>query len=113
MGHGTGMGVGRVHLGAVLVDMLRLQQEQQEDIEKGLELHHHSWQLVGLRNHLHHHLKSEQQNISIVPYSKSSQSHLIDIEYVLLTAPLALLSSKSFLGTAGRFGVSSIRLSAE
>ena len=69
MGHGTGMGVGRVHLGAVLVDMLRLQQEQQEDIGKGLDLHHHSLQLVWLRIHLRHHPKSEQQNISFLPYS--------------------------------------------
>ena len=60
--HGTGMGVGRVRLGAVQEDMLRLQQQEQqeEDIGKGLEgLHHHSWQLGGLRNHLHHHLKRE------------------------------------------------------
>ena len=52
--HGTGMGVGRVYPGEVLVDMQK--PRQWEDIGKGLELErHHSWQLVELKNH--HHLQ--------------------------------------------------------
>ena len=54
VGHGTGMGVGRVYPGEVLVDMQK--PRQWEDIGKGLELErHHSWQLVELKNH--HHLQ--------------------------------------------------------
>ena len=76
VGRGTGMGVGMVRLGEVLADTPRLQQEQPEDIGKERGRHHHSWQLVELRSHLHHHLK---HNINIVSYSKSSQSHSINI----------------------------------